>query len=254
MSISVTNCVAVVTGASSGIGEATALKLAELGATVALVARRKERLDALVKKIESAGGKALAVPADITLAENAANAVSQIAQTLGGIDIIVNCAGMMLIGNAQGADLKEWDSMVDINIRGTLYVTHAALPHLLESAEKGSRKVADVINISSCAAHQFTAMNGVYAMTKAGINGFSESLRQEVTQKHVRVGVIEPGSVSTELVSHNNEEIRNKVLAPFFDETETLVPEDVADAVAWMVTRPRHAAVNKLWVGPTEQL
>lgn len=254
MSISVSNCVAVVTGASSGIGEATALKLAELGATVALVARRQDRLEALVKKIEAAGGKALAVPADITRAENATNAVSLIKNALGGIDIIVNCAGVMLIGNAVEADLKDWDRMVDINVRGTLYVTHAALPYLLDAAENSARKVADVINISSCAAHQFTAMNGVYALTKAGVNGFSESLRQEVTKKHVRVGVIEPGSVSTELVSHNSEEIRSKVLAPFFDETETLVPEDVADAVVWMVTRPRHASVNKLWVGPTEQL
>lgn len=254
MSISVSNCVAVVTGASSGIGEATALKLADLGATVALVARRQDRLEALVQKIESSGGKALAVPADITSADNATNAITHIKKTLGAIDIIVNCAGMMIIGSAVNSDLKDWDKMVDINISGTLYITHAALPHLLESAEKGVRKVADVINISSCAAHQFTAMNGVYAMTKAGVNGFSESLRQEVTQKHVRVGVIEPGSVSTELVSHNSEEIRSKVLAPFFDQTETLEPEDIADAVAWMVTRPRRASVNKLWVGPTEQL
>lgn len=254
MSISLSNCVAVVTGASSGIGEATALKLANLGAKVALVARRHDRLEALVEKIESSGGKALAVPADITSADNATNAITHIKKALGSIDIVVNCAGMMIIGSAVKSDLKDWDKMVDINISGTLYITHAALPHLLESAEKGAREVADIINISSCAAHQFTAMNGVYAMTKAGVNGFSESLRQEVTQKHVRVGVIEPGSVSTELVSHNSEEIRNEVLAPFFDQTETLEPEDIADAVAWMVTRPRRASVNKLWVGPTEQL
>lgn len=254
MTISVSGCVAVVTGASSGIGEATALKFAELGATVALIARRQDRLDMLVKKIESAGGKALAVPVDITHAERASAAINHITEKLGGIDIIVNCAGLMMIGNTVGANLKEWEDMVDVNLMGLLYITHAALPHLLKSAINSPRNVADVVNISSCAAHQFTAMNGVYSMTKAGLNGFSESLRQEISQKHVRVGVIEPGSVSTELVSHNREEIRNKVLAPFFEKNEILAPENIADAVAWMVTRPRHASVNKLWIGPTEQL
>jgi len=124
----------------------------------------------------------------------------------------------------------------------------------LKAAEKGPRKVADLVNVSSVGAFQINPINNVYTMTKAAVNGFSESLRQEVTQRHVRVGVIEPGSVSTELASHNKPEVVDRILAPFFSEIQTLEPEDIADALAYMVTRPRHASVAKMWVGPTEQV
>ncbi|WP_083203220.1 SDR family NAD(P)-dependent oxidoreductase [Pseudomonas sp. 24 E 13] len=128
------------------------------------------------------------------------------------------------------------------------------MPHLLKAAEKGPRKVADLVNVSSVGAFQINPINNVYTLTKAAVNGFSESLRQEVTQRHVRVGVIEPGSVSTELASHNKPEVVDSILAPFFSEIQTLEPEDIADALAYMVTRPRHASVAKMWVGPTEQV
>lgn len=124
----------------------------------------------------------------------------------------------------------------------------------MKAAEKGPRKVADLVNVSSVGAFQINPINNVYTMTKAAVNGFSESLRQEVTQRHVRVGVIEPGSVSTELASHNKPEVVDRILAPFFSEIQTLEPEDIADALAYMVTRPRHASVAKMWVGPTEQV
>ena len=247
------NTVALVTGASSGIGAATALKLASLGATVALVARRQDRLKEIATSIREAGGQAIVVEADITGKEQAAGAVAQVVSVLGRLDILINCAGLMLIGNTVGADISDWDKMVQININGLLYTTHAALPHLLKAAESGPRKVADLVNVSSVGAFQVNPINNVYTMTKVGVNGFSESLRQEVTKRHVRVGVIEPGSVSTELASHNKPEVVEKILAPFFSEIETLEPEDIADAIAYMVTRPRRAAVAKLWVGPTEQ-
>jgi NADP-dependent 3-hydroxy acid dehydrogenase YdfG len=160
----------------------------------------------------------------------------------------------MLIGQSVGSDPEEWQRMVDINVTGLLNVTHASLPHLLSAAETSPRGVADLINVSSVAAFQFNPINGVYALTKAGVNAFSESLRQEVTKKHLRVGVIEPGSVATELVSHNRPEVQDKMLKPYFNEIETLVADDIAEGVAFMVTRSRHASVNKLWLGPTEQI
>jgi NADP-dependent 3-hydroxy acid dehydrogenase YdfG len=151
-------------------------------------------------------------------------------------------------------EADEWDRMIQINLLGLLHTTHAALPHLLAAAEKEPRRVADLINVSSVAARQANAINGVYAMTKFGVNGFTESLRQEITKRHVRVGVIEPGSVATELASHNRPEIQEGVLSPYFKKIETLVADDIAEAIAFMVTRPRRASVNDIWIGPTEQI
>lgn len=138
----------------------------------------------------------------------AATAVEQALERFGRLDILINNAGLMLIGSTADADLDEWDRMIKINLLGLLYTTKAALPHLLSAAEQDPRHVADLINVSSIAARQANSINGVYAMTKFGVNGFSESLRQEVTKRHVRVGVIEPGAVATELVSHNRPEIQ----------------------------------------------
>lgn len=246
--------VALVTGASSGLGAATGRRLAELGATVVLVARRKERLDDIVGEIEMAGGRAFSVEADITDRSQATSAVQQAIDRFGRLDILINNAGLMLIGPVVGADPEEWNRMLQININGLLYMTNAALPHLLAAAEDGPRKVADLINVSSVAAFQYNPVNSVYAATKVAVNAFSESLRQEVTKQHLRVGVIEPGSVATELASHNRAEIRDKILGPYFDEIETLIPEDIADAIAYMTTRPRRATVGRIWVGPTEQV
>lgn len=254
MTLPLSNTVALITGASSGIGAATAHKLASLGASVALVARRRDRLEEVAGSIKQADGLAFVVEADITDKEQAIRAVEQVVATLGGLDIVVNCAGVMLIGTTEGSDVSDWDKMVEININGLLYTTHAALPHLLKGADKAPRKVTDLINVSSVGAFQINPINNVYSMTKAAVESFSESLRQEVTKRHVRVGVIEPGSVSTELASHNKPEVVQKILAPFFNDIQTLEPEDIADAVAYMVTRPRHATVAKLWVGPTEQV
>ncbi|KPI04531.1 3-oxoacyl-(acyl-carrier-protein) reductase [Actinobacteria bacterium OK006] len=248
-----TGTVALVTGASSGIGAATARRLAEDGASVALVARRKDRLDGVAAKIEKAGGTALVVEADITDRTQAEAAVQQAVEHFGRLDTLVNNAGLMLLGPVVGADVDEWERMLAVNVQGLLHTTHAALPHLLKAAETGPRKVADIVNISSIAGRVAWNGYGVYNLTKFGVNGFTESLRQEVTQRHVRVGVLEPGGVDTELGSHNNPEIQGAMIAPFYETTEVLTPDDIADGVAYMVTRPRHASIGELWIMPTDQ-
>jgi NADP-dependent 3-hydroxy acid dehydrogenase YdfG len=158
----------------------------------------------------------------------------------------------MLLGPVVGADPEEWDRMIAINAQGLLYTTHASLPYLLKAAEDGARQVADIVNISSIAGRVAWNGYGVYNMTKFGVNGFTEALRQEVTKRHVRVGVLEPGGVTTELGSHNTGAVREEI-DNFYATTEALAPEDIADGVAYMVTRPRHASIGELWIMPTDQ-
>ena len=244
--------VAIVTGASSGIGDATARRLAEHGATVAVIARRGDRLDALVKDIEAAGGAALAIAVDITDRAQADRAVQTVADRLERVDILINNAGLMLLGPIVGADVDEWERMIAVNQKGLLYITNAALPHLLKAAADEPRQVADIVNISSSAGRVAWANYGVYNMTKFGVNGFTEALRQEVTKKHVRVGVLEPGAVDTELVSHNNETVKSE-LAASDAIAEPLQPDDIADNIAFMVTRPRRSSIAELWAMPTSQ-
>src|SRR3954463_7495303 len=213
MSSSLTGAVAIVTGASSGIGDATARLLAEHGATVAVVARRTDRLDTLFSQVEADGGTALAVASDLPDRAQAEQAVQPVVDQFGRLDILINNAGLMLLGPIVGADVDEWERMISVNQKGLLYMTNAALPHLLKAAEDELRGVADIVNISSIAGRQAWANFGAYTMTKFGVNGFTEALRQELTQKHVRVGVLEPGAVATELVSHNNEQVRADLAA-----------------------------------------
>jgi NADP-dependent 3-hydroxy acid dehydrogenase YdfG len=253
MASNLTGTVALVTGASSGIGAATARRLADDGASVALVARRKDRLAALAAEIEQAGGTALVVAADITDRFQAEDAVEQVIERFGRLDILVNNAGLMLLGPVIGADAEEWDRMIAVNVQGLLYTTRAALPHLLKAAEQDPRQVADIVNIGSYAGHVASKGFGVYNATKFGVHAFTESLRQEVTQRHVRVGVLEPGAVESELGTHNKPEVRSELIDPYFEATDVLAAEDIADGVAYMATRPRHAAIGELWIMPTEQ-
>jgi NADP-dependent 3-hydroxy acid dehydrogenase YdfG len=241
--------VALVTGASSGIGAATAKELGRLGARVALVARRKDRLQALAADI---GEHALVIEADITSREEAVGAVERTVDQLGRLDTVVNNAGVMLLGPAVGAPLEEWERMVDINVKGLLYVAHAALPHLLKAAEDSPRRVADLVNISSVAGRVARMGSGVYNLTKFGVTALSESLRQEVAQRHVRVSVVEPGAVATELTTHLRPEILESSRARF-EGVEPLQSADVADAIAYIVTRPRHIALNEVLIRPTNQ-
>ncbi|MET9683895.1 SDR family NAD(P)-dependent oxidoreductase [Streptomyces coeruleorubidus] len=244
--------VALVTGASSGIGHATALELAREGASVALVGRREDRLTDLASEISSTGGKALVVPADITTAEAAAEAVERTVEGLGRLDTLVNNAGLMLLGPTPGADLNEWQRMVDINLMGLMYTSHAAIPHLVKAAADGPRRVADIVNISSLNGRNAYAMMAVYTATKFGVTGFSEALRQELAKQHVRVSVVEPGSVDTELRTHNSDAVQQLLNAGLGD-IDRLQSQDIADTVGYIVTRPRHVAVAELLVRPTEQ-
>ncbi len=244
--------VALVTGASSGIGHATARALAGHGAAVALVARRKDRLDALAGAIEKDGGRALAIEADITDKAQAQGAVEKTVSELGRLDTVVNNAGVMLLGPAESAPLEEWERMVSLNVNGLLYVSHAALPHLLKAAEDGERQVADIVNISSVAGRVARGGAGVYNLTKFGVTAFTEALRQEVGGRHVRISAVEPGAVATELITHVRQEVLAD-LAKRFGQMEVLLSEDIADAAAYIVTRPRRVAVNEMLVRPTNQ-
>jgi NADP-dependent 3-hydroxy acid dehydrogenase YdfG len=244
--------VALVTGASSGIGEATAIALASEGAAVAIAARRMDRLASLSTRIRDDGGNALPIEADVTSAERAAGAVERAVSELGRLDILINNAGMMLLGPVAGAPLEEWQQMLDVNVAGLLYCAHAAVPHLLNAANDGPRRVADLLNISSVAGRVVRRGSAVYNLTKHGIGAFSESLRQELARQHVRVSLVEPGAVATELRSHNRPEVQEQI-GRRFDDIEILKAGDIADAILYVVTRPRHVAINELLVRPSEQ-
>ncbi len=243
--------VALITGASSGIGAAAAQALAGHGATVALAARRKDRLEELAAGIRGDGGTALVLEADITDQQQAADAVERTVTELGRLDTLINNAGVMLLGPAGGAPLDEWQRMVDLNVLGLLYCAHAALPHLVSAAAEGPRQVADMVNISSVAGRVARNGSGVYNLTKHGVGAFSESLRQEFSGKHVRVSLVEPGATATELVTHNRPEIREVLRGQLG--AQRMQAEDIADAIAYIVTRPAHMAVNEMLIRPTEQ-
>jgi len=244
--------VALVTGASSGIGEATALLLAELGAAVAVAARRKARLDDLVGRIEDKGGRAIALETDVTDRSQAEAAVEQTVAQLGRLDTVINNAGVMLLGPIEHAPVEEWERMVSLNVMGVLYVAQAALPHLLKAADQPPRQVADMVNISSVAGRVARAGSGVYNATKWGVGAFSESLRQEFTRRHLRISLVEPGAVKTELATHVRSEVWEQ-LGNVFTNTELMESEDIAETIAFIVTRPRRVAINEVLIRPTEQ-
>ena len=244
--------VALVTGASSGIGAATAVALAARGAAVALAARRKDRLDALAADIRAQGGTALVLECDITEEQQATQAVERTVAELGRLDTLINNAGVMLLGPVVDAPLSEWQRMVELNVLGLLYCAHAALPHLLRAAEDSPRRVADMVNISSVAGRVLRSGSGVYNLTKHGVGAFSEALRQEVTRLHVRVSLVEPGAVATELAGHNRPEVLETMRSRFAD-MERMQAEDISDAILYIVTRPRRVAINEILIRPTEQ-
>lgn len=217
-----------------------------------MVARRRDRLEQLAARIGEQGGEALVIEADVGVQDQAAAAVERAVAELGRLDTLVNNAGVMLLGPIADAPLEEWQRMLEVNVAGLLYCARAALPHLLDAAAHGPRGVADMVNISSVAGRVARVGSGVYNLTKHGVGAFSESLRQEVAERHVRVSLVEPGAVDTELPSHNRDEIREEISQNFAD-IERLGAEDIADAISYIVTRPKRVAVNELLIRPTEQ-
>jgi clavulanate-9-aldehyde reducatase len=240
--------VAAITGASSGIGEATAMALAGAGAAVSLGARRKDRLDDLAERISSDGGWALPIEADISDQAQAESFLSRTAKELGGLDILINNAGLMLLGPVVGGDLEEWRRMVDVNILGLLYCTHAALPLMRE------RGGGHIVNLSSVAGRHAHFGSAVYNLTKFGVTGFSEALRQEALNSNIRVTVVEPGMVDTELQSHNTNPVVREGLEKFRNDIGTVLEaDDIARGILYAVSQPEHVNVNEVLIRPTGQ-
>jgi clavulanate-9-aldehyde reducatase len=240
--------VAAVTGASSGIGEATAVALADEGAAVALGARRKDRLDELAEAINSDGGKAVAYEADIGDEEQARGFVRGAAEELGRLDFLINNAGLMLLGPVEGVETEQWRRMVDVNVLGLLYCTQEAMPLIRDSGG------GHIVNVSSVAGRRAGFGAAVYNMTKFGVTGFSEALRQEALHSKVRVTVVEPGFVETELHGHNQNPAVVKGIEKTMEKIGTvLTSEDIANAILYAIAQPAHVNVSEVMVVPTGQ-
>lgn len=239
--------VALVTGASSGIGEATAMALAAQGAAVAVAARRADRLEELVRRITDGGGEAIAIEADVTDEVQAREMVQKANAQWNHLDILVNNAGVMLLGPIDGADTEDWRRMININLLGLMYTTHAALP-LLKAQNAGH-----IVNISSVAGRTARAGAAVYNATKWGVGAFSEALRQEVYKNRIRVTIIEPGAMATELTEHITNPDAKKAATEMSSSMTPLESQDIAAAITYAVTQPWHVNVNEILIRPTEQ-
>lgn len=239
--------VALVTGASSGIGEATAIALAAAGAKVAVVARRADRLSELVQRISDNGGQALPIIADVADDMQAHDMVLKANAEFGRIDILVNNAGVMLNGPIDAADTEDWRRMVNTNVLGLMYATHAALP-IMKAQGQGH-----IVNISSVAGRTAQAGSGVYNATKWGVGAFSEALRQEVYKDKIRVTIIEPGAVATELTDHITNSAAKERIQTWIKSLIPLESEDIAAAIIYAVTQPLRVNVNEILIRPTEQ-
>ena len=240
--------VVAVTGASSGIGEATALALAREGAAVALGARRTDRIRALAERIEADGGRAVAIEVDVGDEGQARAFVEGAHRELGGLHGLVNNAGVMLLGPVEGSDTDEWRRMIDVNVLGLLYCTLPALPLIRDSGG------GDIVNVSSVAGRNAAAGAAVYNFTKFGVTGFSEALRQEALHSGIRVTCIEPGFVETELQGHNKNPIVQQGVAKMRDQIgEVLKAEDIAEAILYALAQPAHVSINEVLVRPTGQ-
>lgn len=238
--------VAVITGASSGIGEATAEALAAEGASVVVAARREERLSDLVERINGNGGKALSVECDVTDEEQAHDLIQRARDELGQVDILVNNAGVMQLSKIEKGLSEEWRRMFEVNVLGLLYVTDAAVQVM---KEQGS---GHLINISSVAGRKSGPFRGAYSGTKFAVNAISEALRVELLEDHIRVTMIEPGAVETELPDHITDEEAKEGMQSVLS-GDILQPEDIAAAIAYCAVQPERVSVNEILIRPTEQ-
>lgn len=239
--------VALVTGASSGIGEATALALVNEGAQVALVARRSDRLERLAKLITDAGGLAMPIIADVADDAKVHEQVLKIKTEWGKIDILINNAGVMLLGLVESANTDDWRRMMNINVLGLMYATHAVLP--IMKTQGGGH----IVNISSSAGRTVQANNAVYNATKWAVGAFSEALRQEIYKDNIRITVIEPGAVATELSEHITDAAAKQFVRSYLQSITPLNSEDIAAAIVYVLTQPSHVNVNEVLIRPIEQ-
>ena len=239
--------VALVTGASSGIGEATAVALAGAGAAVAVGARRTDRLDALAAKLRDGGARVLQLQLDVTDEQACTDAVRRTRDELGGLDVLVNNAGVMLLGTIVGADTEDWRRMLHTNVLGLMYMTSAAIEGMVEQDS------GDVVNISSVAGRVARLGSGVYNASKWAVNAFSESLRQEVTGRGVRISLVEPGAVATELTDHITQPAAKAASKEMAANMTPLQADDIARAIVYVVSQPSHVAINEVLVRPTDQ-
>jgi NADP-dependent 3-hydroxy acid dehydrogenase YdfG len=246
MDVDLSGQVVAVTGASSGIGEAIARAAARAGAAVSLAARRMDRIQAIAADIVTAGGKALAVQTDVGEEDQARAFVQQTHQAFGRLDVLVNNAGVMLLGPIENAPTDEWRRMIHVNVFGVLYCTHAALPVM---RAQGS---GHIVNVSSVAGRVARAGSGVYNLTKWGVGGFSEALRQEAVDIGVRVTLIEPGVVATELASHMRPEVLEQMHQRFSGVTP-LEAEDASNAIMFAIGQPPNVSVNEVLIRPSRQ-
>lgn len=242
-----TDKVAIVTGASSGIGRATAQSLAERGVRVVLAARRRDRLDELASEIQSVGGQALSFVTDVAQRQSCEDLIQHTIEQWGRIDILVNNAGLMPLSFIKNLHVDEWDRMIDVNIKGVLYCTAAALPHMLTA------KSGHIVNVSSVAGRIVFPAGSVYCATKHAVTAFSEGLRQELsTRKNIRVTCIEPGVVATELTSTITDESLQEYVEGA-KKMAALQSQDIADAILYAVFSPNHVNVNEILIRPTAQ-
>ncbi len=239
---------AIVTGASSGIGEATARALAEVGAAVVLAARRADRLRAIAEEIDRSGGRAVAVPTDVTDRAAVDAMVDRAVAAFGGVDVLVNNAGVMLLAPVQRRLVDEWDRMLDVNLRGLLYAVSAVLPAMRE------RGGGHIVNVGSVAGRRPFHGGAVYSATKFAVRALSEGLRAELSPRDgIRVTDVQPGVVDTELGDHVSDEEMRRGFAAAWGERTKLQAADIARAIVYVVAQPPHVNVNEVLIRPTEQ-
>ena len=247
MTTSLQGKVALVTGASSGIGEATALALARAGARVAIAARRRERLDGVARRIADLRSESLVLEADVARPEEAESIVAKTVERFDRLDVLVNNAGVMLLSPIERARVEDWRRMLDLNLLGLMAATRAALPHMRK------QKDGHIVNISSTAGRVANPDASVYAATKFGVGAFSEALRREVYKDNIRVTIVEPGAVATELREHVPDPDTRQRIDTWATSLRQLQSEDVAAAILYAVSQPPHVNVNEILLRPTDQ-
>lgn len=240
-----TGKVALVTGASSGIGEAIALCLAESGAIVALCARRADRLDGLAERISALGARAIAIPGNVTIEDDARRAVAETVDTFGRIDILINSAGIMEAGGIENCDTELYRRVIDVNFMGTVYACAAAVPHMLAQGE------GDVITISSLAGRKGGPMTSAYSASKHAVNFMTDGMRQELGGRNIRVTTLMPGATETEVADSISDPNWRTAIKAHVTKDGVVQPRDIGEAVVFILSMPRRTNISEISIRPT---